>query len=395
MSAAIRGLVLPPESPTPWDGLALASSAAWFATPPAPRTWLLRDARTGDGVLPAGKVGLVVGEGGVSKTMALVQLAVAVATGTRWLDAFDVARRGRVLLVLGEEDADEVHRRAYNARRSAGAPFPEDGSLVVLPLHGVPAAMLGPNGEPAAFARWLAAFVADSGPFSLVLLDPLSRFAGPEAETDNAMATAFVQGLEALAEGAGGATVLAAHHTNKGARGPGGQVSGASARGSSGFTDGVRWVATLAAERVRHEAPEAESRLGELVAFAVAKSNYARKPEPLTLRRDLANGGALVPLDAADRAMVAQAQASADPKARRATERADARDDLARAVLDALAAAPGPVAKRRLFASVRAALPCSYDTFDAVLAHLGDRVVSLRGPRGATLLSRCKTEIQQ
>ncbi|MFO0637800.1 MAG: AAA family ATPase [Polyangiaceae bacterium] len=394
MSATIRELVLP-STPTPWDGLALSSSAAWFSTPPAAREWLLRDARTGSGVLPSGKVGLVVGEGGVSKTMALVQLAVAVATGTRWLGAFDVAQRGRVLLILGEEDADEVHRRAYNARRSSGAHFPEDGALVVLPLHGVPAAMLGPHGEPAAFARWLAAFVAESGPYALVILDPLSRFAGPEAETDNAAATAFVQGLEALAASAGGATVLAAHHTNKGARGPGGQVSGASARGSSGFTDGCRWVATLAAERVRHEAPEADARLGELVTFAVPKSNYARKPEPLALRRDLENGGALVPLDTADRAIIAQAQASADPKARRATERATEREDLARAVLDALAAAPGPVAKRRLFASVRAVLPCSYDTFDAVLVGLGARVVSLRGPRGAVLFSPCESEIPQ
>jgi hypothetical protein len=96
--------------------------ADWCTSAPLPRDWILRDARTpaSDGVLPRGKVGMLLGEGGVSKTMALIQLGVAVATATPWLGALDVPAAGRVLLVLGEEDKEEVRRRIYHAVRAAG-----------------------------------------------------------------------------------------------------------------------------------------------------------------------------------------------------------------------------------------------------------------------------------
>ena len=44
------------------------------------------------------------------------------------------------------------------------------------------------------------------------------------------------------------------------------------------------------------------------MTFAVTKSNYAAKPDPVLLRRDLDHGGALVPLDEADLATVAGAR---------------------------------------------------------------------------------------
>ena len=64
-------------------------------------------------MLPMGKVGFFVGEGGIGKSWALTQLAIAVATGEPWLGQFSVPEesQGAVLMVMAEEDQDEMHRR--------------------------------------------------------------------------------------------------------------------------------------------------------------------------------------------------------------------------------------------------------------------------------------------
>ncbi len=300
-----------------WGALVLTPDAEWFTVPPKPRKWLLRDARTSnaEGVLPFGKVGQIIGEGGVSKTMIAVSLARAVASGEKWLGTFS-ATRGRVLVLLGEEDAEEVRRRLFNERRASNAPIPDEGSIVVVPLAGEPCAMLeqDAHGNPSEtdFLTWLRAYVAEHGPWALIIVDPLSRFAGQEAERDNASATRFIQALESIAK-VTGATVVVLHHTNKGSRG-GVELTSSSSRGSSALVDGVRWQASLAAERLKLDAPEERDRLGEIVVLSFTKSNYGRKGEPLLLRRDNEHGGALVPLDETDMATAAATRSGAATK---------------------------------------------------------------------------------
>jgi hypothetical protein len=167
--------------------------------------------------------------------------------------------------------------------------------------------------------RWLV----ERGPWSLIVFDPLSRFAGPDAEIDNAAATRFVQALESIA-GETGATLLASHHTNKTAR-KGGAVEAVAGRGSSALVDGVRWQCSLAAELLKVEDPDVRERLGELVTWNHTKSNYSRKAEPVILRRDHESGGALVPLDATDLEMVQDARIVA-PARSAAASRAVAAD---------------------------------------------------------------------
>ena len=77
----------------PWESRISTVTEEWYSTPPPPRRWLLRDARkeNRDGVLPLGKVGLLAAAGGVGKTTANTQLTLAVASGTTWLGAFEVA----------------------------------------------------------------------------------------------------------------------------------------------------------------------------------------------------------------------------------------------------------------------------------------------------------------
>jgi RecA-family ATPase len=158
----------------------------------------------------------------------------------------------------------------------------------------------------------------------LVVLDPLSRFAGLEAETDNAVATRFVQSCECLAS-PDATTVLVSHHNNKVSRGRG-DVATADGRGSSAFGDGFRWVASLTPLDVRKaiEDPEERERLGEAVTLSFTKSNYGRKGDQVQLRRDQDRNGALVPLDEVDLATV-EAARRANPacSARAATAEAE------------------------------------------------------------------------
>lgn len=266
-------------APPPWADRVLDVESRWFTQAPARRTWLLRDHRTSEGVLPLGKVGQLVAEGGGGKTMALVQLVVAVPNGGRWLGALDVASPGRVLAILGEEDFEETQRRIFYAARAGKVAAPADGMIVTMPLAGLPSEMVcrDPDGNPtdAPFLRWLREYLRAHNDWRLIVIDPLSRFAGLDAEKDNAQATRFIEALESIAVQTG-ATVLVAHHSNQSSRG-GGRVGATASRGVTALVDGVRWAATMGVEQVEGLDPIARERLGELVTVSFVKSNYSRK----------------------------------------------------------------------------------------------------------------------
>lgn len=352
-----------------WGQRVQSVPAEWFTTAPPKRRWFLRDARTrlSDGVLPLGKVGLLVAEGGGGKTMALAQLAVATATGTRWLGALDVVASGRVLLILGEEDAEEVRRRVHHAAGAVGCPRPPDDSIVALPLAGVLSEMIchDPHGNPidAEFLAWLRRYLAASEGWRLIIVDPLSRFAGLDAEKDNARATRFIEALESLAAQVD-ATVLCAHHTPKVNRGVGAAGGPPTGRGVTALSDGARWVAALTVERVSGLEGEAAERLGEVVTVAVTKTNYARAPSPVRLRRDFEHGGALVPLDDTDAEMIEAARKHGEPAARKATAKEDerrARFSRADETVVAIVAERPGIGARDLRAAVELALAIGKD----------------------------------
>jgi RecA-family ATPase len=379
------------EAPV-WASLLRPVPRDWYESPPAARSWLLRDGRRprGDGLLPLGKVGQLIAEGGAGKTMALAQLAVAVATATPWLGCFTIATPapGRVLFIVGEEDEEETHRRLYRARRAMDAPVPDAGAIVVLPLAGVPCAMLTKddhgNLAETAFLAWLRAWVAANGPWSLIIVDPLSRFAGPDAEKDNAAGTRFIQCLESIAT-LTAATVLVSHHTNKLSRGKG-AIEGTAGRGSSSFFDGARWECSLGTERLELGDADTRERLGEIVTWTNTKTNYSRKAEPVLLRRDLDNGGALVPLDDADEAMVRDARgltaAQAQKDERKAAERSARESAEDAAVVQAVTDRPG-IPLRDLVKRVQALLHCGADRAEVAVARADLDV--REGPRRARL----------
>lgn len=252
---------------------------------PAPRKWLLTrpddetNGVTTKGVLPLGKAGMLYADGGTGKTYALIQLAISVAVGRRWLDYFNTPHQGRVLLALAEEDREELHRRLYEVARAMRLTDEQERlageRVVALPLAGVSACLMTPDGADSSFLESLRKQLAAGQDWRLVVIDPLSRFAGAEAEKDNAAATRFVQQVESLLAAPGGPTVLVSHHSKKPANG--GVSAGASAhnaRGASALGAGFRWTAEL-------------ERMGDAGArFTVTKSNYAPHGRPVHLTRE-------------------------------------------------------------------------------------------------------------
>jgi RecA-family ATPase len=305
--AEVEGARRPAEG-DPWARLVPLAAAA-LTTKPEPRRWLLmRYAEKGTvGMFPAGKVGILSAPGGTGKTMALAGLALAVATGRAWLEGgrasgpngrgFPVASPGRVALLLGEEDADDIGSRLYySARlmelRDAEAELAAR-RVIVGPLAGEDVSLVTEDGEVSAraaalYAR-LEALSDENDPWALILVDPLSRFGGIGAEADNALATRAIQALERLTRLPGRPAVLMAHHERKG----GGEGAEA-VRGASAIVDGARWVARLSPVKTRTGKRWTNKNGDRCVSFEVVKTNYGPPlDEPRVLVLDGKRHGAL------------------------------------------------------------------------------------------------------
>ncbi len=263
--------------------------------PPAPRQWLLErpdeetNGATRKGVLAMGKTGLLISPGGVGKTLVLVQLALAVATGRTWLEHFITSTPGRVLIALAEEDVEEIRRRVYSVARAMRLTDEQRQlaaqNIVSMALAGTNVALVESQGGRTTETTMLHELrkKLDASEWRLVILDPLSRFAGGDTEKDNAAATRFIEAAESLCKAPGSPAVLIAHHTAKPFRGPGRPASASAndARGASALKDGVRWVANL------------EALDGGDARLTVTKSNYGPAGSPIHLTRDFDQGGYL------------------------------------------------------------------------------------------------------
>jgi hypothetical protein len=329
------------RAPNLFRDVAVQARDDWFTDYPPRRRYLLTREGTGDdagkravGFLPRGKVGILAAAGGAGKTMALVQLALSVATGRQWFGEYDVPtdEQGHVLLALGEEDAEEVHRRLHYAfrvmwpsnepkhaqEREEAARLAQE-RITVLPLAGKPVGFVATDratrevSATPAHAQLVQLLTQAGHDWSLVVLDPLSRFAGADTESDAAAATRFIQSVETLVDVPGRPTVLLAAHTTKNSRKGDDNPNDATAvRGSSALTDGARWAMTMMPE------PQNFLQSSPYVHLELVKSNYGPLDKPRKVAR--ADGGALRPLTNQERAAHADwlAKMAADAQAKRA-----------------------------------------------------------------------------
>lgn len=244
-----------------------------------------------------GIVGMLVGAGGVGKTHALAQLALSLTTGVAWLDKYPIEHLGYVFLGLGENSESDIHRllrKIVNSFSQKEESFfnknllrEASARLAVSSFTGTDSTFIQHEKPTLFYENFLQALKTkepDEG-WSCIILDPISRFLGADAETDNAAATRFISLLERISlELKGHPTILFGHHMNKSGISSRNTDQGA-ARGSSAITDGVRWQANL--ERTQSEIDNEDSLSeGNTVVFRCVKSNFTKILPPQKLYKD-------------------------------------------------------------------------------------------------------------
>lgn len=166
-------------------------------------------------------VGLIGGEPKTCKSFLALELAVAVAAGTRCLRRFAVSHPGRVLLFAAEDALPIVKSRLHGISTAAGLAFDQlDVQVITAPSLRL---------DLAADRARLEATVATLKP-RLLLLDPFVRLhrIDENASGDVAPLLAFLRELQRRHRLA----VVVVHHAKKGA---GGRRAGQALRGSSEF----------------------------------------------------------------------------------------------------------------------------------------------------------------
>lgn len=273
----------------PWFDPETARVTHYLTETPPEREWLIQ------GLLPKGIVGMVSAPGGSSKSQLLMQLGYAVAQGGFFLGRWQIGTPGSALMLCAEDEGPEIHRRLYRMHMQTGG-F-DSGvyeRLYVRSTVGestlLTETVATGEVERTALVRRLAATAKLIPDLQLIIIDPVSRFRGGE-ENSNEDATRFIEALECLAK-ATGATVLVAHHSNKGSASAN-EATQNSARGASALTDGTRWHLALSKPSKDHPMIKllGEDARARHVEMALVKTNYTAPMPPVLLRRD--EGGQL------------------------------------------------------------------------------------------------------
>ena len=201
-------------------------------------------------ILWGGSVALLAGAGGVGKSMLALELAIVAASGggvwPRGSDWYTVA--GRVLYLGAEDSAHEIHARALRICEARDLPperVRDNLTLATLDTAGASSAhMVARIGGQWSETREALALTERANDYDLIILDPGSRFLGPEVELDASAATAGIGAIQKLSQRPRRALVIACVHTTKADRTAQSEDS-TGVRGSSALTDGVRAVLKL------------------------------------------------------------------------------------------------------------------------------------------------------
>jgi RecA-family ATPase len=267
------GLAPAVEDSEPRVDLPVVSAATFAGKPVPPRRWIVPD------MIPLLTVTMVMGDGGVGKSILLLMLAVAIATGREWIGASP--ERGPVIFVSAEDDLDELHRRLEAIVKAMGLTTADLGHLHLVPLAGKDAVMgatAGKTGIVEATPLWreLVALVERIKP-RLVILDTLADvFAGNENARPEARQ--FVGLLRGLAIDHDLALIVAVHPSVYG------MSSGTGTSGSTAWSNSVR--ARLYLETIKGD--DGREIDAALRVLRLKKSNYG--PPGLDLRLRWANG---------------------------------------------------------------------------------------------------------
>lgn len=254
----------PPLSSVPLDVVALSTFQGSTAPP---RQWIVED------LIPGRTVADLSGDGGTGKSLLSLQLAVAMATGRRWLGR--TVTEARVLYVSCEDELTEVRRRVEAIVASeAGLSLADLTELHVLDLTAAAdteLAITGPDRQSLQLTdlfHQLAAKVAELKP-KLVIIDTRADVFGGN-EISRVQVRAFVRHLKQLCVDHDLAVLLLSHPSVTG------MSSGSGQSGSTAWGNSVRSRLYLA------HSPEGND--PDLRTLKSKKANYGAADAEITLR---------------------------------------------------------------------------------------------------------------
>lgn len=238
--------------------------------------------------VPLGRVTVLVGAGGTSKTGLAALLSVAVATGEPLFGA--EVEQGHVLYLTAEDRAEDLKCHLIQALRGRSA---TDVGLVanfvmVADVCGTDFRLVRFDDREVVVAEQaheLAAF-AKEHKVKLLVVDTLSRVNG--ANEDNEGLGRIVAAAELVAREAGCA-VLILHHVGK-AQSRDEVIDAYSGRGGSALGDNARSVLVLSQVQRANAAPVADAETlvptGNVLRLDHAKANYSARAETIYLLRE-------------------------------------------------------------------------------------------------------------
>ncbi len=249
----------------------------WHCTNPPEREWVIHNA------LPALRVGALIGSGGSGKSRFELIMVVAIATGRPFF-GFSVDRPGAVMIIAGEDEDNEAHRRLTKIITQLPPEAQELAwrNIIFESRVGINSLITDANSitkqvERTAFLFGLIKSAQMIPNLVAIFLDPLSRVRGGE-ENASQDTTRFVEAAEYLA-GKTGAAVVLLHHASKSSAATGDGASQHAARGSSALVDGCRFVWNLTGltpnEAKRFNVPEELRK--DFAKLSNSKNNYARR----------------------------------------------------------------------------------------------------------------------
>ena len=162
-----------------------------------------------EGILRVGHKMCVVGPSKAGKSFLLIELAIAVAEGGKWLGR--KCRPGKVLYVNLEVDGISCKHRIRDVYKSLGYSKKTNGNLVLWNLRGrtMPLDKLVP--------KTVRRIQKDSVKFDLIIIDPIYKVLTGDENSASEMA-AFCGHIDRLARDCK-ATLVFCHHHSKGAQG--------------------------------------------------------------------------------------------------------------------------------------------------------------------------------
>jgi RecA-family ATPase len=277
-----------------------------FSEKPAEREWAV------ERFAPVGKVTVLAGPGGVSKSMLLLHLLIYASTGSGW-GGFEVGQPLRSLYVSYEDDAQEMHKRVFSladALRSEDSGtfdvlfdvegsirknmrmFAADDEAAAWLLLTKPERFGGP--ERTERVDWLVGYIKERR-IKLLALDP-AVYTHQLEENNVAEMAAYMQTLTYIAK-QGQCAVVVLHHMHKTAGWSQiDDINQGSLRGASSFADNARSVAVLVSMPIKDAEewglPAEQATTSRYAVFKHVKHNYSQPLDVMVFERD---GARLLP----------------------------------------------------------------------------------------------------